>query len=356
MKPAVLVAIGLVLGAIIAVLVIAAPILPGVGAEQADRTDAIYYYMIGLCGLIFGVVTVVLVYSVWKFRGDHGDMSDGPPIHGITWLEGLWTAIPSVFVISIVAVSWIVLSRNDDSEAAGRINVHIHAYQFGWSYDYTDPQYGIKGADTLVLPEGVPVRFEITTNDVIHSWWVPDWRLQMNATPGQTNILSATPSETGEFDIVCAFLCGIGHAAMNSEVGQIGEDGKPQSLIKRIQVMTQDKFDAWVAEQKQQAEEAAAQPGAEGLAVFKAEGCGGCHALAAAGSAGNVGPSLETSNLQTAADAAGEELDAFVKESIVNPSAHIAEGYPDAMPKDFGQKIPQDQLDQLVSLLAGASQ
>lgn len=356
MKPAVLVAIGLVLGAIVAALVIAAPVLPGVNSEQADRTDAIYYYMIGLCGLIFGVVTVVLVYSVWKFRGDHGDLSDGPPIHGITWLEGLWTAIPTIIVVSIVAVSWIALSRNDDSEASGRINVHIHAYQFGWSYDYVDAEYGITESDTLVLPEDVPVRFEITTNDVIHSWWVPDWRLQMNATPGQTNILSVTPKGPGEHDIVCAFLCGIGHAAMNSEVGQIGEDGKPQSLIKRIQVMTKPDFDSWVAQKKQEAQEAAAQPGAEGIAVFNEEKCGGCHTLAAANATGQVGPSLETSTLQSAADAAGEPLDAFVKESIVNPSAHIAEGYGDLMPKDFGDKIPPDQLDQLVALLAGAPQ
>ncbi len=271
MKPAVLVAIGLVLGAIVAALVIAAPILPGVDSDQADRTDAIYYYMIGLCGLIFGVVTVVLVYSVWKFRGDHGDLSDGPPIHGITWLEGLWTAIPTIIVVSIVAISWIVLSRNDDSEASGRINVHIHAYQFGWSYDYVDPEYGIKNSDTLALPTGVPVRFEITTNDVIHSWWVPDWRLQMNATPGQTNILSVTPKGTGEHDIVCAFLCGIGHAGMNSEVGEPGKDGKPQSLIKRIQVMSQADFDTWVAGKQKEAQEAAAKPGAEGIAVFNAE-------------------------------------------------------------------------------------
>jgi cytochrome c oxidase subunit II len=356
MKPAVLVAIGLVLGAIVAALVIAAPILPGVGSDQADRTDAIYYYMIGLCGLIFGVVTVVLVYSVWKFRGDHGDLSDGPPIHGITWLEGLWTAIPTIIVVSIVAISWIVLSDNDDSEASGRINVHIHAYQFGWSYDYVDPEYGIKNSDTLVLPTGVPVRFEITTNDVIHSWWVPDWRLQMNATPGQTNILSVTPKGTGEHDIVCAFLCGIGHAAMNSEVGDVGDDGKPQSLIKRIQVMDQQKFDEWVAGKKQEAQEAAAKPGAEGIAVFNAEGCGGCHSLAAANAAGNVGPSLETSTLQGAAQAANEPLEDFVRQSIVDPSAHIADGYTDIMPKDFGNKIPADQLDQLVALLAGAQQ
>ena len=335
MKPAVLVAIGLVLGAIVAALVIAAPILPGVNSEQADRTDAIYYYMIGLCGLIFGVVTVVLVYSVWKFRGDHGDLSDGPPIHGITWLEGLWTAIPTVIVVSIVAVSWIVLSRNDDSEASGRINVHIHAYQFGWSYDYLDAEYGIKASDTLVLPEDVPVRFEITTNDVIHSWWVPDWRLQMNATPGQTNILSVTPKGAGEHDIVCAFLCGIGHAAMNSEVGQIGEDGKPQSLIKRIQVMTKADFDT--GSRRSEA------GGAGGRGQARRRGRRRLQRRTGATAAtrwpprtrpGSVGPSLETATLQSAADAAGEPLDAFVKESIVNPSAHVAEGFPNGVMPD----------------------
>jgi len=346
MKPALLVIIGLALGAVIAVGIIIAPILPDDAAEQSGNIDAIYYYMIAICGLIFGVVTVVLVYCIIAFRGRPGDLDDGPPIHGITWLEVVWTLVPTAIVASIVVFSWIVLNENDDSEAAGRINVHIEGFQFGWAYDYTDAELGIENADELVLPVGEPVRFELTTRDVIHSWWVPDWRLQMNTTPGQTNILSVTPSETGEHELVCAFLCGIGHAAMNSEVGQT-------SLIKRIRVVTPQEFEAWVAEQKQAREEAAAQPGAEAVAVFNDNGCGACHALAAAGSQGGVGPALDPQRLVADAEAAGEPVDDYIRESIVDPNARIAEGFPPAMPDSFDD-LPPEQLDQLVGLLSGA--
>jgi cytochrome c oxidase subunit 2 len=342
MKPALLVVVGLVLGAILSVAVIAAPILPEQTSEQADRVDAIYFYMIALSGLIFGVVTVVLVYCVLKFRGKPGDMSDGPPIHGITWLEALWTLIPVVIVVSIVAFSWVILNENDDSEAAGRINVHITGYQFGWDYAYTDADIALERTDELVLPVGKPVRFELSTRDVIHSWWVPDWRLQMNTTPGQVNILSVTPSETGNHEIVCAFLCGTGHAAMNSEVG---------SLVKRVRVVEQAEFDAWVADQQAKQAEAAAAPGAEGVAVFNDSGCGGCHTLAAANAAGEVGPPLEQASLKGHADAVNKPLDEYVRESITEPGAFVAPGVEGQMPP---QDLTEEQLNQLVSLLAGS--
>jgi cytochrome c oxidase subunit 2 len=345
MKPALLVIIGLVLGGVVAIAIIAAPILPEDASEQSRNIDAIYYYMIAICGLIFGVVTVVLVYCVVAFRGNPADTSDGPPIHGITWLEVMWTLIPTAIVASIVVFSWIVLNENDDSKAAGRLNVHITGFQFGWNYDYTDPDVGIKGVDELVLPVGRPVAFTIETRDVIHSFWVPDWRLQMNATPDQINVLSVTPRETGTHELVCAFLCGIGHASMNSEVGA--------KIVKRVRVVTQPEFDAWVVQQQQTQQAAATQPGAAGVAVFNQNGCGSCHTLAAAGSTGTTGPPLDPTKLAADAKTAGEPLDAYIRESIVNPGAKIVPGYPNIMPKTFGT-LPPDQLDALVSLLSGS--
>jgi cytochrome c oxidase subunit II len=346
MKPALLVVIGLVVGAIAAVGVIAAPILPEQASEQAEGVDWLWFYMVAISGPLFGVVTVVLLYCVVRFRGRPGDMSDGPPIHGITWLEALWTIIPVIMVVSIVAFSWVILNENDDTQAADRLNVHVMSYQFGWDYAYTDEDIGIERTDELVLPVGQPVRFEIETRDVIHSWWVPDWRLQMNATPGQVNLLSVTPRHTGEHELVCAFLCGVGHAAMNSEVGET-------SLIKRVRVVEQAEFDAWVAEQRAAQEEAAAAPGAEGVAVFQENGCGGCHALAAANAGGQVGPSLETSSLQEHADAAGQPLEDYIRQSVVDPGAYVAPDANPGMPDNF-DALEGEPLDQLVSLLAGA--
>jgi len=137
-----------------------------------------------------------------------------------------------LLVVSIVAVSWIVLSRNDDSEAAGRINVHIHAYQFGWNYDYTDPEYGIKGSDTLVLPEDVPVRFEITTNDVIHSWWVPDFGGKYDAIPNKVNT-TWFKAPSGSYVARCYELCGVQHARMKAVVDVVSRSEYDQFISTR---------------------------------------------------------------------------------------------------------------------------
>jgi cytochrome c oxidase subunit 2 len=133
---------------------------------------------------------------------------------------------------------------------------------------------------------------------------------------------------------------------MNSEVGE-------NSLIKRVRVVTEAEFESWVAEKQQAQQEAASQPGAEGVAVFNDNGCGACHTLAAAGSSGNLGPPLEASKLASDAEKAGEPVEDYIRESILAPNAKIAEGFPAAMPDNFDD-LPSEDLDQLVALLSGA--
>ncbi len=254
-KPAILVAIGLLVGAVVAVLLVVFPTLPPVASEQAENTDAIYKYMLGISGVIFGLVTVVLLYVVIAFRARRGETGDGAPIHGVTWLEVVWTAIPALIVISIVVFSADVLGKNEKALAntpADAVHVHVQGFRFNWEYAYTDASAGLEQQSQLVVPVNTPIVFSLETRDVIHSFWVPAWRVQMNTTPGQVNELTVTPTKVGEYPIVCAFLCGPGHADMNSEVGDA-------SAVKPVRVVTREEYDAWVAEQKQkQAEREAA--------------------------------------------------------------------------------------------------
>lgn len=260
-KPALLIAIGLVVGAIVAVALVVSPLMPPEMSVQAENTNAIFKFMLVIAGLIFGLVTVILVYVIYAFRARNGDQSDGAPIHGVTWLEIVWTAIPAVIVVAIAIYSWSVLDENEQALALPKTQVnevHVTGFQFNWEYDYLDA--GLEDEGELVLPVNEPVVFTLDTRDVIHSFWVPEWRVQMNTTPGQVNTLTVTPTKLGVVQVVCAFLCGGAHSAMNSEVDK--------SAVKPIRVVTRAEYDQWISEQ--QAKKAAADAAASEAATTEA--------------------------------------------------------------------------------------
>jgi cytochrome c oxidase subunit 2 len=343
----VLVVVGAVLGVVLGLGIIAAHVLPPSASTQAENTDLLYEILVLSTSAIFGIVTAVLVYCVVRFRSPHGAMHDGAPLHGLTWLEIVWTAIPAVIVVTLTGISWWVLNRNDVADAKGHMTIVVHGKQWTWLYDY--PQYKLTRLNELVLPVDAKVRFDVESDDVIHGWWVPAFRVQMNATPGQTNVISATPNKIGTYDVVCTFICGIQHPQMGTEVAGANP--------KKIRVVDQATFLKFIAAQRaaalKEAAALAANPYGAAVKVFNASGCGGCHAWKPANSSGAVGPSLD--DLAAAAQKAGKPLADYVRESIERPSAYIVPGYPDAMPKNFGSTIAKDDLTTLVDGLVKAS-
>lgn len=239
-----LVILGTIVGAVIGVALVMLETLPEQASAQAAGVDNLYSAFLFVSGIIFGIVVLVMLVALFRFRARPNDTRDGSNLHGVTWLEVVWTAIPFVLVLAVAFFSWNLLNDNDVSAAAAKDgqSIHITGYQFGWKYTYLNDGIGIKDSPELVVPVNVPIAFDITTMDVMHSFWVPAWRLQMGATPAQTNYTSATPSKIGEFDIVCAFLCGVGHTQMNSAV-----EG---ALVSKVRVVSQADFDKWVAETK----------------------------------------------------------------------------------------------------------
>lgn len=256
--------IGTIVGLVVGVLLIVLSSLPAQASAQSLDIDNVYFYMLAFAGIIFGIVTIFLVTAVYRFRARPNDTRDGPPQHGHTWLEVIWTLIPFVLIVILGYGGWWLLDTGDveaQARAEGQ-QIHVVAYQFGWKYDYLNGNVELKQQSELVLPVNEAVIFELTTLDVIHSFWVPAWRMQMNATPGQVNQMSVTPIKIGTYEIVCAFLCGIGHSGMNSAI-----EG---SIIPRVRVVSRADFDKWVAERKaeaaKQAEQATTQTTTAGVA------------------------------------------------------------------------------------------
>jgi cytochrome c oxidase subunit II len=328
-----LLGLGIVAGGIAATVALALPWLPKPASSEASRIDFLFWFVIVICIVIFALVAAVMAYSIIHFRADPDDDSDGPSIHGHTGLEIWWTLIPAILVTSIGIVSAIVLARND---ALGKnvLRVNVTAQQFAWSFSYPAAKGLTSG--TLRLPRGRSVELVFTSKDVIHSFWVSEFSQKQDTVPGMTTRLHITPKRVGTFDVICTELCGLGHAVMRTEAI----------------VMTPAAFDKWSNGQAK----AITSPntGVAGAAVFKNNQCGACHTLAAAGASATTGPDL--GKLPALAQKAGKPLADFVRQSIVDPNAYIAPGYPkNVMPQTFGKSLSKQQLDVLVQYLVSSS-
>lgn len=226
-----LVTIGLLVGAGATAVALFIHWLPTDASKEGGRIDFVVWFTVAICIGIFSLVAAVSIYSVIKFRAPPDDDSDGPPIHGHTGLEIAWTAVPAILVTAIAIVSAVALAENGKWKA-DRLKVDVTAQQFAWHFSY--PQYGGFTSHELRLEEGRQVELRLKSLDVIHSFWVPEFRQKQDAVPGLVTHLGITPTKTGRHTVICTELCGLGHAIMRSPVI----------------VMTKGDFERWARSQK----------------------------------------------------------------------------------------------------------
>jgi cytochrome c oxidase subunit 2 len=331
------------LGVLASILGIAAGLaihwFPPNASTQADKVDTLYDVLIVASVPMFVIVTTVVLGSVFFFRMRPGqENQDGPPIHGDTRLEVVWTVLPALLIAGLCTYAFIVLHDIEKKPAAAsaatrEFKVAVYGEQFAWTFTYPKEITGGKPVTTtqLFLPTGRSVEFRIHAKDVLHDFWVPAFRLKMDAVPGITTHYRITPTRLGTYPVVCAELCGLGHATMRSSV----------------HVISPAAFAAFLRKQTQPVAPAGAGPAqiaAAGKKVFLANGCGACHTLADAGTTGSIGPNL--GNVLKGKDVT------FIRTSIVDPNAFIEKGYaPGIMPQTFGKTLSKDELAALVAYL-----
>jgi cytochrome c oxidase subunit II len=226
-----LVAIGLVIALGVTLVAVLLQWLPTSASKQFDRIQNIYWFATIISIVIFSLVAAVIVFSVWKWRVAPDDDSEGPPIHGHTGLEIVWTAVPAILVIALGIVSAVVLSENGNASGS-TLNVTAIGQQFAWKFEY--PDYGGLKSGELMLPVDREAKFTMESLDVIHSFWVPEFGQKQDAVPGIKTTVLVTPTRTGDFAVICAELCGLGHATMRA----------------KAHVVTQAEFDKWVKDEK----------------------------------------------------------------------------------------------------------
>jgi cytochrome c oxidase subunit 2 len=331
-----LVVIGIVSGAVATCIAVLVPWMPVTASKQAERIEFTYWFATVISLFVFAVVAAILIYSLINFRvKDPNDWSDGPPIHGHTTLEVIWTVIPTILVTAICIVSAVVLAQNGNA-GSDPLKVNVVAQQFAWTFSYDG---GKTYYPILRLPIDRKVKLELKANDVIHSFWVPQFAQKQDLVPGTEQSLVITPNKLGSWPVICTELCGLGHALMRSQAV----------------VMTQADFETWKANAGKPPAgggETGGGSGKTGEQIFLANNCGTCHTFKPIPSAvGKIGPDLD--NLKEAAATAGKPLEDFIRESIVDPNAYLAPGFkpPSGMPP-FASIITGKDLDTLVQYLA----
>jgi cytochrome c oxidase subunit 2 len=193
------------------------PVSPN--SPNAARISDAYWLILALTGAIFLIVEGTLITFIVRYRGrGRARNVEGPQVHGATKLELIWTAIPVLILASIAGFVFYKLPGIKDTppaSAADRMHVTVEAHQFYWLFKYPD---GSESVNVLSVPVHRVVVMDITSADVIHSWWVPALGGKTDAIPGKTNHTWFQAKHTGTFAIRCAEFCGLQHEAMRGFV------------------------------------------------------------------------------------------------------------------------------------------
>lgn len=215
--------------------------LPEAVSTYATDIDRIFYVILVVTGVVFVGVEAAILYLIVRYRGREGRKAEY--IEGSTKAEVIWTVTPAVFIIGLAVASYSVWPSVKDPNRfpTDALEVAVEASQFEWNVSYPGPDGRLGSADDftsrnqLNVPVNRPVIVHLTSEDVIHSFFVPQFRIKQDAIPGKSIRLWFEATEPGEYELACAELCGLGHYRMRA----------------RIVVLTQDEYGAWLAEQAQ---------------------------------------------------------------------------------------------------------
>lgn len=203
--------------------------LPLQASAQAEQIDWLFQAHMMLISALFALVVVFMVYALVVFRRRKDDHGEGDHFEGNTTLEIGWTVAPLLLVV-IFGYLGVQTLRDVVAPQEGERIVEVEGSQWAFSFEY--PETGVQSSE-LVLPVGEPALMNMTSRDVIHAFWVPEFRVKKDLVPGQTTELRFTPTVEGEFKLVCAEICGLTH----------------YNMMAPVRVVSQEEFALWMDQQ-----------------------------------------------------------------------------------------------------------
>lgn len=299
------------------------PLFPQAASSIASDVDLLYFFILAVSSFFAVLVSALVVYFAIKYRRGHAD-EVGHDIHGSIALELLWTVIP--FVLAMVMFFWGAdLYFRIARPPADAMEIFVVGKQWMWKVQHPE---GVREINELHVPVGRPVRITLGSEDVIHSFYVPAFRVKMDAVPGKLTTMWFTATKTGTYHLFCAEYCGTQHSGM---IGQV------------IAMEPQD-YEAWLAGGR-----TTGSAVENGEKLFTTLACITCHKTDTSGR----GPILagvfgSTVDLQDGRQVVADEN--YLRESIMNPQAKIVRSYQPIMPT-FQGTVSEENLLQLIAYI-----
>jgi cytochrome c oxidase subunit 2 len=305
-------------------------LLPVQASAQGEIIDSVFGIHIWLIAFFFSLIVVFMLYSIVVFRRRKGEQGSGAYMTGNQNLEIIWTVVPLAIVLYLAVIGATTLADVERRDPEAMV-VDVFASQWNWRFEYEDGT----SSDVLVLPKGKQTLLRLQSADVIHSFFVPEFRVKQDVLPGGEAFmreLRITPTLEGDFKVRCAEICGQLH----------------YSMLADVQVVSANEFDIWLSSQS------ACELSAEECGQLAAQqfGCLACHTVD--GSV-VVGPSWQgiAGTEKTLEDGSTVIVDAdYLFKSIIDPDAQVVAGYPaSVMPQNFAEILSEEQIQQITAFI-----
>jgi cytochrome c oxidase subunit 2 len=304
--------------------------MPEQGTEIAKSVDNLYGFLVFVSFISCVIVIGGMIYFALKYKRKTAHDKTAYITHD-TRLEVIWSVIPLVIFLFVFAWGWVVFHKMR-TMPKDALEIQVTGKQWAWTAQYKN---GVKSVD-IVVPVNRDVKIVLASEDVLHSFYIPSFRIKQDAVPGRYTALWFNATKLGEFHVFCTEYCGTTHSGM----------------ITRLKVVTQEDFDKWLVNES----EIGTLPIAErGKKYFQTRACASCHNVDSAEV--RVGPSMYQRWGQEAALADGAKVlfdENYVRESIMDPQAKIAAGFakPSAMPSFQGQ-LSESELAAIIEYIKG---
>jgi len=287
-----------------------------------QAVDPVFMFLFAVCLVLLVGITVAMVWFVIRYRRSRNPQPTSQVDQNV-WLEVIWTVLPTLLVMGMFYYGWSsYLTLREVPKNA--LQVTAVARMWSWNFIYENG----KNSSKLYIPVGRPIQVNIESVDVLHGFYMPAFRIKRDAVPGMKNHVWFVATNPGSYDIFCSEYCGTAHAAM----------------ITTAEAVPPEQFTAWL-------NEGAAGDAKQGEALLQKYGCLGCHSLDGTPKLGPTFKGLYDSQVKVTRDGKPATVKAdeeFLRESIVNPSATIVEGFPPIMPPS---NLPESELEAIVEYL-----
>ena len=302
--------------------------VPEVASNLASKVDAVIWFITVISLVFFILISIFLVYFAIRYRRRQ-ENEETPYITGSHVLETIWTIIPSILLIVIFVYGFVVY-KDMRTPPEDSLEVTVIGRQWLWQFKYNN---GKTTLNELYIPEGRPIKLVMTSEDVLHSFFVPAFRVKQDLVGGMYTYLWFTPTKTGTYELYCTEYCGTGHSAM----------------LGKVVVMSPEEYEKWEKGEEEKA--VASLPPAElGKQLYTQRGCNACHSIDGSSLVGPTWKGLYGHEvvLQDGTKVTADEN--YIREAILEPQAKMVKGFGPVMPS-FKGVIGDNEISDLIAYI-----